>query len=104
MRRLIITLGALLMLAACDSTGSLGDECQGGAATNDCVEGTQCTLARSATAAPPTDPNVGERFYCRTICDIEANCPDGFECRTAAGTMVRTCQPRDDGSTADAGM
>ncbi len=103
MRRLMITLGALLLLAACDGDGNVGDECQGGAAENDCVEGTICTIARSSSATPPSDPN-NERFYCRTICDVEADCEPGFECRQAAGTMYRSCQPAESSSDPDAGI
>lgn len=102
MRRLMITLFAVLLLAACEGNGSVGDECQGGAAENDCVEGAICTVARSASVEPPAEPNAGERFYCRTICDLDVDCEAGFECRQAAGTMYRSCQPSD--APGDAGM
>ena len=104
MRRLLITFGALTLLVACGPK-DVGSECQGGASENDCVEGALCTLARSETPSPPDNPN-NERFYCRTICEIDANCEAGFECRQAAGTMTRTCQPDDDPTMTDpdAGM
>ena len=102
MRRLLIILGALSLLAACGEK-DVGADCSGGAAMNDCVDGAVCTAERSATTAPPESPN-GDRFVCRTICDIDANCSDGFDCRVASGTMYRTCQPTDDALPgADAG-
>lgn len=103
MRRLLITLFSLILLSACGEH-AVGAECQGGAAENDCVAGAVCTPARSATPTPPEGPNA-DRFYCRQVCDIDPNCPDGFTCLQAAGTMARSCQPVDGMMTAaDAGM
>ena len=95
MRRLLLILGVLGLLAACDGDKSVGTECFGGTADSDCVEGAFCTLARSESVAPPDDPN-NERFYCRAICDTNSDCSDGFECRQATGSMIRTCQPDSD--------
>ncbi len=92
MRRLLITFGAVLMLAACTSPHDVGSQCHGGAVENDCVDGSFCTLARAESAAIPDNPN-NEQFFCRALCDGDANCPTGFECRRASGTMQRTCQP-----------
>ena len=103
MRRLLITLGAIFMLAACTSTGEVGSECQGGAAENDCVEGAVCTLARAESTMIPDEPN-NERYFCRSVCDGDESCPTGFECRRAAGTMARTCQPTDTAPSTDGGV
>jgi len=104
MRRLLLILGVLGLLAACDGEKGVGDECVGGTASNDCVEGAFCTLARSESVPPPEDPN-NERYVCRTICDTNGDCADGLECRRATGSMTRTCQPDDDSvPAADAGM
>ena len=103
MRRLLISLSALTLFVACGAH-EVGAECQGGAADNDCVESAVCTPAPSVTPEPPEGPN-GDKLYCRAICDIDEVCPVGFECRQAAGTMARTCQPSDGMMTApDAGM
>jgi len=99
MQRLLISLGALCLVAC--TSGAVGSRCHGGAATNDCAEGAICTLERSEFVEPPTNPS-NEQFFCRTICDVEANCEIGFSCRQAAGTMYRSCQP--DEPLADAGM
>jgi len=93
MQRLLITLGAIFMLAACGPK-EIGAECQGGVSRNDCVDGLICTLARSPSTPPPEDPN-GERSYCRTICDVDGVCEPGFECRQVVGSMTRSCQPTD---------
>ena len=105
--RLLITLGAILMMSACGSPG-LGDECQGGVTNTDCPMGTFCTLARSTSVTPPPEPN-NEHSFCRTICDSNSDCEGGMECRRASGSMNRTCQPTTspvDGSmsTSDGGM
>ncbi|MBX3271535.1 MAG: hypothetical protein KF729_14815 [Sandaracinaceae bacterium] len=91
MRRLMLTLGAVVLLAAC-GPGEVGDRCEGGPAQNDCVDGAVCTPDRTVSVEPPEDPN-DDLYFCRALCDLEANCPEGFECRQAAGTMFRSCQP-----------
>ena len=103
MRRLLITLFSLTLFAACGEH-AIGAECQGSAADDDCVAGAVCTPARSTTPEPAEAPNA-DKFYCRLTCDIDPNCPDGFACRQAAGTMARSCQPVEGMMTApDAGM
>jgi hypothetical protein len=102
MRRLWISLSALGMLAACNS-GDVGSRCSGTPTEDVCNEGAVCAADRSATAAPPEDPN-DEDFFCRQLCDTNAECEPGFECRGVAGApMIQACHPEDDGDPVDAG-
>ncbi len=94
MRRLVITLGALFVLVAC-GPGEIGDECQGGAATNDCVDGAFCTQMPDESLEPVDRPNSGI-YVCRAVCDSNSQCEDGFVCLRAEGSMVSTCQPTAD--------
>lgn len=102
MRRLLIALFALTLLAACGPK-EIGSDCQGGSAENDCVEGALCTHDISEDPNPPDPPNA-ERFTCRAVCEIEADCEAGFACRRAEGTMFSTCQPSALSATSDAGI
>ncbi|HJL19764.1 MAG TPA: hypothetical protein RMH99_29140 [Sandaracinaceae bacterium LLY-WYZ-13_1] len=97
MRRLLITMAALVTLAAC-GPGEIGQECQGAAIEEDCVDGAICTPTRSETAEPLDDPN-SEIYVCRQICEVQADCTEpGMECRRVVGSMVSSCQPDDDAS------
>jgi hypothetical protein len=99
MRRLLITFAALALLAAC-GPGEVGQPCQaeGMGLEEDCVDGAICTLERSETTEPPESPN-GESYVCREICEIQADCPEGLECRRVVGSMLSSCQPDDDATT-----
>lgn len=90
MRRLLIALGALLLLAC--GPGEIGDECEGASAMNDCVDGAFCTQQPAEDLEPPDNPN-NLRYFCRAVCDSEAACGDGFNCLRAEGSMLSTCQP-----------
>lgn len=99
MRRLIISrlgmvLGAALALAAC-GPGEIGQDCHDGVAENDCVDGAICTADATMSVDPPEDPNA-DKWVCRQLCEIQANCPEGFLCRRAEGTMLSSCQPDPD--------
>lgn len=90
MRRLIIALAALFLLAC--GPGEIGDECVGGSAMNDCVDGAFCTQMPAEDFVPPDNPN-NLKYFCRAICDSNAQCEEGFVCLRAEGSMVSTCQP-----------
>ena len=90
MRRLLIALGALFLLAC--GPGEIGDECQGGSAMNDCVDDALCTQMPAEDLEPPENPN-NLQFFCRAICDSNIPCEAGFTCQRAEGTMLSTCQP-----------
>ena len=94
MRRLLFIGAAIALLSAC-GPGNVGQRCVGAAATNDCVDGAICTLEPAEHTEPPPVPN-NERFFCRTICDTNAQCADdgeGYTCQRANGTMFSSCQP-----------
>lgn len=94
MRRVLFFGAALAFLSAC-GPGGVGQQCVGGASTNDCVDGAVCTLEPSMFGEPPPLPN-NEVFFCRTICDTNDECADdgeGFTCQRANGTMFSSCQP-----------
>lgn len=101
MRRLLMFVAALALLAACDS-GQIGQSCQAGATEDVCVEGAICTPDQDDRADPPTLPNEFS-YTCRAICEIEADCDPGFTCRRVTGSMVSSCQPDGETDTADAG-
>ncbi|MGE0790548.1 MAG: hypothetical protein AB7S26_33025 [Sandaracinaceae bacterium] len=84
---------ALFALSAC-GPGQIGEECHGGSATNDCVDGAFCTQAPPEETVPVEQPN-NLRYFCRTICDDNADCEEGTTCLRAEGSMVSTCQPPD---------
>lgn len=90
MRRLLIALGALFLLAC--GPGEVGDECQGGSGMNDCVDGALCTQMPAEDLEPPSTPN-NLQYFCRTTCDSDLTCEAGFNCLRAEGTMFSTCQP-----------
>ncbi len=106
MRVLWITFVALGLLAGCNS-GQIGEPCTGGPAEEGhCVEGAVCARDLETTEAPPDPPNAVPSF-CRAVCDTQADCTEpGFECRGVVGSMIRACQPSDDGEgpEADAGI
>lgn len=91
MRALLITLTTLLLLVAC-GPGELGQDCQGGPAENDCVDGALCTAEPADEHEVPESPTT--RHVCRAICDNNADCTEeGFVCLRAEGTMLSACQP-----------
>lgn len=96
MRRLLTSFAALALLNAC-GPGEVGEACQGTALEEVCVEGAICTPGRSEQPEPLDDPN-SEPYACRTICEVEADCEGGMECRRVAGSMLSSCQPSDDPS------
>ena len=93
MRRLLSTFAALALLTAC-GPGEVGDACQGGALEGVCVDGAICAPERSTSVEPPEEPN-DERYTCRAICEVEADCPEGETCRRVVGSMLSACQPVD---------
>ena len=95
MRRLSMIVGALgLLLVAC-GPGEVGQNCAGGPARNDCVDGAICTPENSETTEPPGAPNENN-FFRRTICEIQADCEEGFRCQRVEGVMESSCQPDPD--------
>jgi hypothetical protein len=97
MRQFVICLG--LFSTACLS-GELGSRCVIG--QDNCVEGTVCTPDESPTE-PPEDPNA-DSATCRQICEIEDDCPDGFDCRRATGSMESVCVPGTPEPATDGGV
>jgi hypothetical protein len=102
MRVLWIPFASLILLVGCES-GAVGAACAGGPTEEGvCVEGAVCALDVDPGEAPPDPPNAVPSF-CRATCDSGADCTEpGFECREVVGSMIRACQPEDDG-TAPAG-
>lgn len=97
MRRYVIALA--LSLAAC-SSGEIGSSCTFD--TDDCVEGAVCVPNESAPE-PTVDPNE-DSATCRAICEIEADCMDGFDCRRVSGSMSSACVPSGEEPVTDGGV
>lgn len=95
MRRLSMIVVALGLFAVACGPGEVGQNCAGGPAENDCVDGAICTPERSTTAEPPGAPNENN-FFCRAVCEIQADCDEGFLCRRVEGSMAMSCQPDPD--------
>ena len=47
------------------------------------------------TTEPPGAPNENN-FFCRAVCEIQADCDEGFLCRRVEGSMAMSCQPDPD--------
>jgi hypothetical protein len=88
---LFASLVSVVALGACGRAG-VGGACSRAGTTEDCVEGAICVTDQSSEGSP-SDP-VWETYTCRAICDEQADCPRGEECRGVTGAaMVRACQP-----------
>ena len=78
MKQLGFMLGLVLALGC--GGADIGEECDEGGSTDECVEGAICT-------------NESDGSRCREICDDHPECPDGYSCNGVTGSSIKSCQP-----------
>lgn len=92
MRASVWLVSLALALTACGA-GNVGEACERPGSVEGCVEGAVCATDESTVEGEPTDP-VWETYTCRAVCDVQADCGPGEECRgVTGGAMVSACQP-----------
>lgn len=76
----LATMGCLLGCGESD----IGEECDESGTTDECVADGVCT------------GEGGETAYCRLICTVQEDCPEGFNCNGVPGASaseLKSCQP-----------
>jgi hypothetical protein len=81
MRRLVLTLSALLATVACSGKSDVGEACDTAGSTEECVDGAICTNGD----AEPT---------CRRRCTDDTQCAAAEACNGVSGTNLKSCQPK----------
>ena len=73
----------VLPLAVACGGADIGEECEEGGSTDECVSGGVCT-------------NDSEGLRCREICDTDADCENttDWSCNGITGTSIKSCQPK----------
>lgn len=79
LRTLLCSLALGLALVGCGGS-DIGEACDTGGSTDECVDGAICT-------------NDSAGNVCREICDTTADCAAGYSCNGVTGGSIKSCQP-----------
>ena len=89
---LLLVAFALAFAAGCGGAGNAGDACSRPNTEGECVDGAICVTDETPEGAS-SDP-VWESYTCRALCDEQADCAAGEQCRGVSGApMISACQP-----------